>query len=194
MHPSITFEIVALDRAVDPIQEGFDVALSMFPASFAGVVEIDLCALPRMVVASPDYLHRHPAPTHPTQLMQHEIVNFQPLGTTWTFEARGGPIAVAVSPRLSSNDGHVLARAAAQGNGIALLTSYLLQPSIRRGELVPLLADFHVPDIWVRALVPEGRMSTGRVQALIEFLRGEFSPIPPWEVNAASSEAVPETE
>jgi DNA-binding transcriptional LysR family regulator len=181
LHPSITMEVIVLDRPVDPVHEGFDVALSMFATSFAGVIEIDLCAVPRLLVAAPDYLAGREAPQHPTQLLQHLIVNFQPLGTTWTFEGNAGPIAVTVAPHMSSNDGYLLARAAVHGNGITLLSSYLVLPALREGTLVPLLPEFPVPSLWVRALVPAVRMPTARVQALIEHLRQAFSPEPPWE-------------
>lgn len=181
LHPNITMEILALDRPVDPIQEGFDIAIGMFPTSFGGAVEVDLCAVPRLLVAAPKYLARYETLQHPSQLLQHEILNFQPLGTTWTFEGKTGPIAVSITPRLDSNDGQVLMQSAIEGNGITLLSSYLMQPAIRTGHLVSLLPEFKISDLWVRALIPENRMPVDRVQALLDFLRTEFSPVPPWE-------------
>src|SRR5258707_7420547 len=79
-----------------------------------------------------------------------------------------GPIQVEVSPKVSANDGQVLLAGARAGNGIALLSEYVALPSLRRGELVSMLEDFPVPEIWLKALVPDSRFSVSRVRALIE--------------------------
>ncbi|OVZ56335.1 transcriptional regulator [Pigmentiphaga sp. NML080357] len=186
-HPNITMDVLALDRPVDPVQEGFDMAIGMFPASFGGSVDVGLCAVPRLAVAAPAYLARNEAPRHPSELLRHQILNFQPLGATWTFEGKTGPVAVSVTPRVDSNDGLILLQNALEGNGVTLLTSYLLLPAIQAGRLVTLLPEFRVADIWVRAMVPENRMQIERVQALLDFLRAEFSPVPPWERNTGSA-------
>ncbi|OWT60179.1 LysR family transcriptional regulator [Candidimonas nitroreducens] len=183
-HPNVDMDIVVIDRPVNPVQEGFDIAVGMMPASYDGVFECGLCPLPRVVVAAPDYIRLHGRPLHPTDLTKHRLLNFQPTGPVWTFSGKNGPIAVGINPHLSTNDGHVLLKAAIKSGGIALLSSYIVSAALRKGQLVELLDDFPIPQYWIRALVPESRLHLGRVQALLSYLRDAFSPTTPWDIAA----------
>ena len=181
LHPKVSMDVVVIDRPVNPIQEGFDIVVGMLPSSYDGVFELGLCPLERVAVASPAYLAERGAPSHPTELAKHALLNFQPTGSAWMFEGPNGPIAVDVQPRLSTNDGHVLLKSALRGNGIAVLSSYIAEAALARGELVRVLEGFPIPLYWIRALVPDSRTHLGRVQALLSWLRDEFAPVPPWQ-------------
>ena len=190
-HPKITLDVVLTDRALNPIDEGFDVVVSVFSAAFSGVLDVPLCPLHRSLCASPDYLAARGSPRHPRDLVGHDILNFQPTGDVWAFTSDQGPVAVAVHPRMSANDGQVLLAAARAGNGIALLSTYVALPALRSGELVAVLDAFSLLEIWVKALVPERRMPVARVKALVNFLVKSFSP-PPWDAQFVSPREKPE--
>ena len=179
LHPKIAMDIVLTDGALNPAEEGFDVAISAFGASYGGVADVPLCAVQRILCAAPAYLAARGAPAHPRDLATHDTLNFRPTGEVWMFNSARGPVSVAIQPRLSANDGQILLAAARAGNGIALLSDYLAGQALRRGDLVTVLADFTVPELWVKALVPENRRHVARVRALVEALTAAFSP-PPW--------------
>jgi DNA-binding transcriptional LysR family regulator len=185
-HPKVTMDIVLTDRALNPAEEGFDLAISVFGAAYAGVADVPLCPVRRTVCAAPAYLTARGAPGHPRELASHDTLNFRPTGEVWSFDSASGPVSVALQPRLSANDGQVLLAAARAGNGIALLSNYVAATALRRGELVPVLQGFTVPDIWMKALVPEARRPVARVQALIDLLADAFSP-PPWDTDAGQA-------
>jgi DNA-binding transcriptional LysR family regulator len=179
-HPRIAMDIVLTDRALNPADEGFDLAISVFGAAYAGVIDVPLCPVRRTVCAAPSYLAARGTPRHPRELAAHDTLNFHPTGDVWMFESAEGPVSVVIHPRLSANDGQVLLAAARAGNGIALLSDYVAGPALRGGELIPVLAPFKVPEIWMKALVPESRRYVARVRALIAVLVDAFS-TPPWE-------------
>ena len=104
----VTLEVVLIDRSVNPIEEGFDVVLSVLPSSYEGVAEEALLAYPRVACASPAYLKQRGEPKHPRDLASHDCLVFQPAGTTWTFQSRRAPISVSVRPKFSSNDIQVI--------------------------------------------------------------------------------------
>jgi DNA-binding transcriptional LysR family regulator len=58
-NPRLKLDIVLFDRPVDPVTEGFDIAIGAFPHSFGGVVDEPLCPLKRLLCASPAYLKKH---------------------------------------------------------------------------------------------------------------------------------------
>ncbi len=170
-NPRLKLEIVLIDRPVDPVSEGFDIAIGAFPHSFGGVVDEPLCALKRLLCASPAYLKKHGTPTHPRDLVEHRCLSFLPTGPEWIFDGPRGRISIQVSPQLSSNEGHVLARSAIAGNGIALMSHYLVADALRDGTLKPVLRDFPIPELWVKATIPERRRNAAAVQALLALLK-----------------------
>jgi DNA-binding transcriptional LysR family regulator len=64
-HPGVKMELVLIDRSVNPVEEAFDLAIGALPTSYANVVDIPLCPMPRTIVASPGYLERAGTPRHP---------------------------------------------------------------------------------------------------------------------------------
>jgi len=185
LHPKIVLDVILTDRVVNPVDEGFDVVVAAFGTSFSGVVDQPLCPLRRVLCASPDYLERRGAPKHPRELPEHDTLSFQPTGNVWSFGSAQGPILVEISPKVSASDGQVLLAGARAGNGIAILSEYVALPSLRRNELVAVLEDFPVPNIWLKALAPDIRFRVSRVRALIEFLKDSFAPPLPWERDIA---------
>jgi DNA-binding transcriptional LysR family regulator len=181
-HPRVSLDVVLTDRPLNPVEEGFDLAVVAFPASFGGVVDEPLCPLRRLACASPAYLAARGVPRHPRELARHDTLNFLPTGPVWTFRSDRGPISVELAPKLGANDNQVLLAAAREGNGVALLPSYVALPALRAGELEQVLDAFPVPEMWVKALVPENRVQIPRVRALLAFLKGSLGHTPPWEL------------
>lgn len=178
--PKIRLEVVLLDRSVDPILEGFDVSIGAhWSQSLTGVVERPLCPLPRLLCAAPDYVARRGALKSPRDLVHHDCLSFIPTGNDWTFVGPHGPVTITVRPRLMSNDGQMLASAAANGAGISILSRYLVADKIRSGQLMPLLTSFPVPDLWIKAVSPQRRAATLGVAALIDRLEAFLAANPP---------------
>lgn len=178
----VTLEVVIIDRSVNPIEEGFDVALGVLPSSYEGVAEETILAYPRVACASPAYLAERGHPKHPRDLTNHDCLVFQPAGTTWTFQSRRGPISVPVRPKFSSNDIGVVVAATQDGSGIAVLSKLIAKEALRNGSIVPVLPDFPPPDHWLKAFIPQSRVGLARVQALLTCVRNSFAPVPPWEM------------
>ena len=176
-NPKLKLEIVLIDRPVDPVTEGFDIAIGAFPHSFGGVVDEPLCRLKRLLCASPAYLEAHGMPQHPRDLVDHACLSFLPTGPDWIFDGPRGRITVQVRPLLSSNEGHVLVKSAIAGNGIAFISHYLAEDALRRGALQVVLPDFPIPELWVKATIPERRVKAAAVQALLHQLRSSLAPV-----------------
>jgi DNA-binding transcriptional LysR family regulator len=181
LHPGISMDVVVIDRPVNPVIEGFDIAIGLMTGAYGGTVETSLCRLDRLVVASPAYLARKGRPSKPSDLQRHDILNFQPTGSSWTFSGPDGDMSVTLDPRLDCNDGQLLLNAAVQGNGITSLSGYIVRKAVEAGRLEVLLPAYAMADFRIRALVPESRSHIARVQALLAYLRGQFDPVPPWD-------------
>lgn len=85
-HLAAPLDLVMLDRSVNPIEEGFDLAIGALPTSYPGVIDEPLCPYPRVVCASPAYLERRDIPQHPRDLVRHDCLTFATTGLNWTFD------------------------------------------------------------------------------------------------------------
>ena len=180
-NPNVTIELMLIDRAVNPLEENFDVALGAMPTSFATVVDIPLCPYDRLLVATPDYLMRGPQLRHPADLVLYECLVFLPAGPTWSFETGRGAVVVDVRARFASNDSQVLHKAALSGLGLTILPRFLAAPDLAAGRLQAVLDDFPLTPFWFKAMVPANKVRNPVVAALLEHLKTEFGSVPPWD-------------
>ncbi|GLH75172.1 transcriptional regulator [Bradyrhizobium sp. SSBR45G] len=173
-YPRVTLDAVLVDRTVNPVEEGFDIVLTMMPSSFHGVIEEPLLAYPRVLCAAPSYIARRGQPRHVRDLADHDCLVFTPMGQVWTFDGKSGLTTVAVRPRLVTNNNALLVEALSAGGGIAVVSRTAMTPRLRSGALVEVLPDVLVPDLWVKALVPSARANLARVQTLLAAIRDAF--------------------
>jgi DNA-binding transcriptional LysR family regulator len=178
----ISIEIALIDRSVNPVEEGFDLAIGAMPASYPNVIDEPLSPYPRVLCAAPFYLARRGEPKHPVDLIDHDhdCLTFQTTGSTWSFESPRGLINVDVRSRFSANDSQVLHGAACRGLGVATIARYVARPSIESGALVPLLPDYPIPELWLKALIPLNKIKKAGVQSLLRWIKDRMQPLPPW--------------
>ena len=170
MHPQLHLEVLQVDRSVNPLEEGFDIALGALPESYGGVVDIPLCALDRNLCAAPSYLAAHGAPTQPSDLYDLDTLVYATSGSRWQLLGPQGPVMLDLKPKFKTTDGAGLLQATLNGLGIAVLADYLSAPELQQARLVQVLPQYRVPQIWLKALVPERRLQLPRIKELIEFL------------------------
>lgn len=178
--PLISMDIVLADRSVNPIEEGFDIAIGALPELYGRVHDRPLCLMKRRLCASPAYLERRGVPQHPADLVEHDCLVFTTSGTRWEFQSPQGPIGIDVRPKLRTNDGAAICKAVVGGSGIAVLTDYLADPSLQSGELIEILQPYEVPGIWLKALVPANRLELPRVNMLLDWLEKNLKLSTPW--------------
>lgn len=181
-HPKVTMEVMALDRPVNPVDEGFDLVLTLMPHAFEGIAEEPLCAVKRSLCASSAYLEQHGLPQTPADLQAHEILNFSPTGNAWELIRGERTVNIHVYPRLSTNDAQLLLSCALAGQGIALLSAYLANQAIAERHLQVVLPEYSLSDLWLKALVPEHRIAAPHIQALIQWLKEALTPAP-WDIS-----------
>jgi DNA-binding transcriptional LysR family regulator len=181
-HPRLDVELVLNDRVVNPVNEGFDVAVQDAPAASPLLIERRIAPMRRVVCASPSYLRARGIPRHPLDLSAHDCIQYSFLqtGNVWVFERRKEKASVAVTPRFTTNSGQVMRDAALHGNGIALLPTLLVGPDLRRRRLVALLDGWSAPELWIAAVYPQTHRAAVKVRALADFLVKRFAS-PAWD-------------
>ncbi|NOL74572.1 LysR family transcriptional regulator, partial [Klebsiella pneumoniae] len=67
-YPEVDVSAYFLDRVVNMVEEGMDVAVRIGPLPDSGLKALRVGRVRRMLCASPDYLARHGVPKHPSDL------------------------------------------------------------------------------------------------------------------------------
>jgi DNA-binding transcriptional LysR family regulator len=179
-HPGISVHLVLRDRegaphGMDVVTGGFDLAIRTLPARDSALVARPIVGLPRVLVASPDYLAHHGAPRTPADLVRHNCLD--PSGAahaTWSFHGPKGRSAVRISGTLHANSSIVVRHAALNGLGIAILRAYLVDDSINEGTLVRVLEDYAIDERTLYVVYQKDRYQPARVRLFIDYFTGRM--------------------
>ncbi|RQW62743.1 LysR family transcriptional regulator [Vibrio viridaestus] len=172
-HPRISLDIKYEDRAVNIVDEGYDLALRVGLLNDSSLIARKLTDIRVMTVASPAYLERYGTPTQLSDLAEHHLVidsNFRD-PNHWTFNNEKGEIVyVRVDGRLRFSNATVCQQAAIDGLGITKLPSFVANEAIEAGLLSPILEDFEVAALGLFALYPPSKHLAQTSRAFIDFL------------------------
>ncbi len=175
-HREVSVDLSLTNRAVDLIDEGFDVVFRVGELSDSGLIARRLAPYRLRLCAAPSYLAQHPPIAHPHDLARHECLGFSftELRRRWHFQSPGGLIDVEVSGRLMADSGEALLSAARAGMGVMLQPGELVQDDLASGRLVELLPDYPVPTRPLHLLHAPDRRMTPKLRSFIDFALGAF--------------------
>lgn len=184
-YPQVTVELGLNDRAVDLIEEGWDLTLRIRHMAPSSLRTRRLAAIRCIICAAPAYLARMGTPTHITELSKHHCLGYtlgEPGGPTrWNFGPTGA-LSVPVSGPLSANNGDALREAAIAGQGLIYLPVFVVSKELRSGQLCPVtLNEPLVEAPPLHAVYAPGQSTPLKVRAMIDYLVGCYSHTPPWE-------------
>jgi DNA-binding transcriptional LysR family regulator len=177
-HPQVELALTLSDRRMDLIEDGYDVAIRVGVLDDSSLVARRLGPASMVIVGSPDYFQRSGVPELPSDLKTHACLLYAYGPPSWSF--RGG-VTVPVSGPLASNNGDILAAAAAAGLGLVLSPRFIVADELASGELVSVLEE-HLPlagGVW--ALYPANRFLSAKVRAFVDHVVGWFAGTPSWE-------------
>ncbi|MEM9172154.1 MAG: LysR family transcriptional regulator [Pseudomonadota bacterium] len=179
-YPDVHIELVLSDRAIDPIEEGFDITLRISePLSSTSLVVRPLVPIPRLLCAAPAYLKRRGMPANAAALVDHDCLQYGYSGSQhyWRLHnGQGGTLrSFKIACRLWSNNGEVLKAAALAGQGIALLPKFLIDDVLSDGTLVPVLPDYLPTQLTLSALYPRHRHLSATTRVFVDALSDHLS-------------------
>lgn len=167
-NPAMNAELTLLDRVVDVIEEGFDLALRIGHLADTSLVARPVGCTPFVVCASPALLKQRGELTHPEQLAEWPTACFSPAGDLWQFQVAGKVWQQPVKAVIRVNQADVAIAAARDGLGICRVLGYQVQQDIKKGTLVPVLTQFSVAEIPVQFVFPHSRLLSPRVRHFLD--------------------------
>jgi DNA-binding transcriptional LysR family regulator len=171
-HAGVSVDLILTDRFVNIVEEGIDLAVRIGNLPDSGLAARRLATVRRVTCASPRYLKLHGTPNTPSELADHNCLQFSALSPTqyWEFHVAGKARQFRVQGTLSCNHATAMVDAGRSGLGIVMVLSYQVQEAVRRGELRILLEHFEPPPLPVHVVFPSGRMQPVRMRALNDLL------------------------
>ena len=178
-NPNLELEIVATDRLVDIVDEGFDAGIRLGVSLREGMTAVRINPRLRfVVVGSPTYFERRPVPTTPADLKNHVCIQNMYATSTrypWSFSRDGDEIDFEPSGPIALHDHELMIEAALAGIALAYVWEDRARPFIESKRLIRCLDDWIVPEEWLYLYYPARKYLSAGLRAVIETIRAGSS-------------------
>ena len=177
-YPEVRLEVTAEDRAVDMIEEAYDLVIRVNPEPDATLVGRIFLRDRLVVVASPGLPRPKDGSPGPAvvrgSIKQAEV---------WLVTTPSGPSTMLAQPVLGLSSLVMVRDAVRIGVGAARIPLSLASPDLAAGTLVH-WGNVEGPEIALWALYPTRRLLSARVSAFLDYLRQAFPQGTPDELAA----------
>ncbi|MBB3660908.1 DNA-binding transcriptional LysR family regulator [Rhizobium sp. BK650] len=175
LYPDVIGRGLFIDRVVNIIEEGIDVAIRIGHLPDSGLTATRVGQVRRVICGSPLYFEKHGVPTAPGDLSKHRIIASTSAWTSleWRFGVQKKS-TVHVKPRLFCSTNEAAISAAANGWGLTRVLSYQIAPQLEAGELRAILSDHEEEALPIHVVHPEGRYASAKVRSFVDFAVGKL--------------------
>jgi DNA-binding transcriptional LysR family regulator len=166
--PEVRLEVTTEDRAVDMVEEGYDLAIRVNPDPDESLVGRVFLHDRLVVVANPALVRPADGSAVPAVV--------RGLGrrmAAWSVKTPSGPSSIAIDPVLSLSSLIMVRDAVRAGVGAGRLPISLVSHDLAAGRLVH-WGDAEGPEIALWTLYPSRRLLSARVSAFLDHLREAF--------------------
>lgn len=149
MYPDIRIEIINDYSLADIVADRFEAGVRLGEQVAKDMVAMRIGPdFPQIVVGTPAYFAKRPAPVTPHDLTDHACINMR-LPTSggvwlWPFTKDGRELRVRTEGRLTLNSLPMILNATLEGLGVTYLPEDLVRSHLASGRLVQVLADWSI--------------------------------------------------
>tara|TARA_R110000772_G_scaffold61283_1_gene138128 strand:- start:119926 stop:120813 length:888 start_codon:yes stop_codon:yes gene_type:complete len=177
-YPEVSLEIELTESPSDLQAGHFDLSIRTGDLGDSSMVAQRLCTLNAVLCASPAYLERHGAPTHPDQLVKHNYLAWRAPGqkpyTQLVFRRGMKSYPTRIAGNFSSTDAPAIKEAAIGGSGITLMPDIVIEREIESGLLKVLLPEYGVYRGPLSMVYHRRDHLPAKVKVAAEFIREAF--------------------
>jgi DNA-binding transcriptional LysR family regulator len=178
-YPQVRLELIADDRFVDLIGEGFDAGIRLGESLALDMIAVRATREQRIaIVGSPEYFAHNPRPMQPADLHRHRCLRYRFSSGViyrWEFAHAGQDFDIDVDGPLICNDSALMLSAAKQGLGLAHLMEDLVREDLKSGALLRVLEDWCPPFPGFYLYYPSRAQMPLKLRALIDFLAARLN-------------------
>ena len=169
-HQHVNVEMLFVDRVVNVVEEGIDVAIRIAHLKDSSLVAIPVGEVRRVVCGSPRYLRRYGIPGTPEELRAHRCVRHVGLSPRdeWNFRVGRRRISVPIKCAIVCNEIDSTLNACTSGLGLGMFLSYQTAPFRKSNKIRYVLEDFETEPVPVQIVYPHTRRLSTTVRAFID--------------------------
>lgn len=166
-HPTMSARTLFVDRPVNIIEEGIDVAIRIGHLPDSGLLATKVGTVRRVVCGSPAYFEKNGRPATLAVLKDHRIAATTSAWASpeWRF---ANDQRITVHAALQCNTNEAAIAAARAGWGVTRVLHYQIGDALLTGDLEIVLADYEETPLPVHVLYPEGRHAPAKVRAFVD--------------------------
>ena len=171
-YPQVRVRLLLLDRVIDMLEEGVDVAVRIAPLVDSSLVAKPMGRIRQVVCASPKLLAEAGQPRFPEDLAELPCVRFTGIssGSVWHFLRNDKSLPISVNGSLSCNQVGPAVNACIAGLGFGRFLCYQIMPAVRRGELQLVLTEFEPEPLPLSLVFPHNRLLSTRVRCFVDWM------------------------
>lgn len=179
-HPQVSASCWFMDRVVNMVEEGVDVAVRIAELPDSSLQAIRVGRMRVVLCASPDYLARAGTPRTPADLASHSVVCAGAVapGHEMRFSEGGNSRTMKMHPRLATTTNESAVAAAVAGFGLTQQMYYKVAEHLVGGQLQEVLGEFEPPALPVHVMHREGRFASRRVRAFLDLATERLRALP----------------
>ena len=182
-YPQIVLDMIVNDAAIDPVKEGFDCALQIFPPRSEELISRKLFPVRRVLCATPEYLRRNGTVRGPRDLLGHRLGWYSgyPTRERLAFHGPTEVVQLELKPVLLTNSVHLLREYALEHAGIVCLPTLVASEAVLSGALKLVLPEHLLTSFSLSVFYPTTVRSSLKLKLFLETLGASFSGTPPWD-------------
>ncbi|HEY2659607.1 MAG TPA: LysR family transcriptional regulator [Caulobacteraceae bacterium] len=171
-YPDISVELAGSERAINLIEEGFDLAIRNGELADSSMIVRRIAMTPFATVATPAYLAARGVPTIPADLDNHACLIYAPRQEPqpWHFRDASGPILHHPTSNFRTADAEQTRAAVLADLGLAHAPIWLFSPEVASGAIRIVLAEYAPGPIAISAVHPAGRRLPTKVRVFLDYL------------------------
>lgn len=169
-YPEVSASCMFLDRVVNLLEEGVDVAVRVGELPDSTMQAIRVGQVRRVICGAPSYFAARGIPTSPDDLRAHTIISARSVtpNPEWKLLENGAPRTIRLQARMITTTNDSAAAAAVSGFGLTRLLSYQVAEHLRTGALKAVMSDFEPEVLPVHVVHRAGRQAPQRVRAFLD--------------------------
>jgi len=182
-YPQIVLDMLVNDAAIDPVKEGFDCALQIFPPRSEDLISRKLFPVRRVFCASPEYMRRNGTVRGPRDLLGHRIGWYSgyPTRERLAFHGPDDIVSLDLKPVLLTNSVHLLCEYALEDAGIVCIPTLVAAEAVMSNRLRIVLPDFQLSAFWLSVFYPTSQRNSLKLKLFLDMLTQSFAGTPPWD-------------
>src|SRR5215471_13910024 len=183
LYPEVKVDLTMGERAIDMIDEGFDIAVRLTPPPDSSLIVRSLATWRHVLCCSHAYLKKFGRPQQLAELAGHNCMRHAnyPYGDEWRFvDRKGNPASVRVAGSFITNSGEAIRTVALEGVAVCLAAGFVVHDDLESGRLVRLLPEYRPLEVSMNAVYPHRHHLSAKVRTFIDMLAHHASEQQKW--------------